>query len=57
MFHMFQYPTIGFKLTVKSPPNIVIKANPAQSESEGEWRYTGKLFMPGDNLEIRWDKK
>lgn len=52
----FQYPTIGLALTLKSPPNFRVKATAADNESPGEWRYPNKLFMPGEHLDIVWDK-
>lgn len=54
-YQIFQYPTIGLSLTVEPHPLITIKANPAQFESAGEWRYDN-LFMPQDHLDIRWNK-
>jgi hypothetical protein len=52
----FQYPTIGLGLTVKHPSNFIVKATSAENESSGEWRYPNKLFMPGEHLDIVWDK-
>jgi hypothetical protein len=52
----FQYPTIGLALTVKHPASIVVTATPAQSQSDGEWRYTA-LFMPGDYMQIKWERR
>jgi hypothetical protein len=52
---MFQKPTIGLSLTVKSGKSIVVTTNPAKYESPGEWRYE-TLFMPGDHLDIQWAK-
>jgi hypothetical protein len=50
----FQYPTIGLALTIKHPASLVVTATPAQSQSDGEWRYT-TLFMPGDYMQIKWE--
>ena len=52
----FQYPTIGLALTVKHPASLVVTATPAQSQSDGEWRYTA-LFMPGDYMQIKWERR
>jgi hypothetical protein len=52
----FGLPTIGFSLTMKSPNNFRVKATTADSEAPGEWRYPNALFMPGEHLEIVWDK-
>jgi hypothetical protein len=52
----FQYPTIGLALTIKSPANFNVKATPADNETPGEWRYPNKLFMPGEHLDIVWEK-
>lgn len=52
----FQYPTIGLALTIKAPSNFAVRATPADNESPGEWRYPNKLFMPGEHLDIAWDK-
>lgn len=52
----FQYPTIGLALTVKHPASLVVTATPAQSQSDGEWRYT-TLFMPGDYMQIKWERR
>lgn len=54
-YQILQYPTIGLSLTVKTPPDIIVRANPAQSQTAGEWRYTD-LFMPQDHLDFRWEK-
>jgi hypothetical protein len=54
-YQIFQYPTIGLSLSVKSPPTISLRPNPAALEGPGEWRYT-TLFMPQDHLDIRWEK-
>lgn len=51
----FQYPTIGLALTVKRPASVIVTATPAQSQSDGEWRYT-TLFMPGDYMQIKWER-
>ncbi|HYL62096.1 MAG TPA: hypothetical protein VE077_05690 [Candidatus Methylomirabilis sp.] len=51
----FQYPTIGLALTINHSAGLVVTATPAQSQSDGEWRYT-RLFMPGDYMQIKWER-
>jgi hypothetical protein len=52
----FQYPTIGLGLTIKAPANFKVKATPAEYEADGEWRYPKRLFMPGEQFGIIWEK-
>lgn len=55
-FPHFKYPTIGLSLTIKAPQNIKIYATPTAQESPGEWRYPTRLFMPGEQFGITWEK-
>jgi hypothetical protein len=57
MYPNFQYPTVGLELTIKAPKDFTFMATPAEFESEGEWRYPNKLFMPGEHLDIVWRKR
>jgi hypothetical protein len=52
----FKYPTIGLALTIKAPANIRVTATPANFEADGEWRYPNRLFMPGEQFGIVWEK-
>ena len=53
----FLAPTIGLALTMKIPENFSVRATTAEFEVPGEWRYPNKLFMPGEHLDIVWEKK
>jgi len=55
-FPYFQYPTIGLALSIKHDPSLVVTATPATSQLPGEWRYA-QLFMPGDHIDVRWERK
>jgi len=52
----FKYPTIGLALTIKAPANIKVRATPADYEANGEWRYPNRLFMPGEQFGIIWER-
>ena len=52
----FKYPTIGLALTIKAPANLRVTATPADFEATGEWRYPNRLFMPGEQFGIVWEK-
>jgi hypothetical protein len=52
----FTHPTIGFTLRIRNhPSNLRITASPADSTLDNEWIYN-RLFMPGDHIEMRWEK-
>jgi hypothetical protein len=55
-YHHFKYPTIGFALTIKSPETLTVTADGAELESPGEWRYVSRLFMPGEFIQVRWER-
>jgi hypothetical protein len=51
----FGRPTIGVELTIEKPDDLVAFARDAQNHQGSHWVYN-ILFMPGDHINIRWEK-
>lgn len=52
----FVLPTTGVTLIIKNPSGLRITASPPDSQLRAdEWIYR-RLFMPGEHIEIRWEK-
>ena len=49
-------PTIGITVAVVPPDGFEVKASPVSTSTDNLWKYD-RLFMPGEHVDIRWQKK
>jgi hypothetical protein len=49
-------PTIGMIVEVIAPEDYEVTASPTPTSAQNVWRYE-KLFMPGEHIDIRWQRK
>ena len=52
----FRFPTIGVRLEVEAPEGFKITATSTPRQAGKTWQYDG-LFMPGEKLFIRWERR